>query len=180
MINSASWTRFAILFVLLAGFSYWAFNMDGPWSRALDAAGGLLPETQTGFPPIEPGRSLEALGDATSDYALWQIVDLVYIALNVLIIGVAIGLGLKKAGLANSFMRFFLALPLIYGVAELIENSFFLGYVAGVIPSAGAAALVQQLFTTIKMAAGFGGMAIALISLILAAVSSVFRRQSQQ
>ncbi|MHA7871827.1 MAG: hypothetical protein ACX939_05705, partial [Hyphococcus sp.] len=84
-IDRASWLRLAVWFALLFAFSMWAFTTDSPWTRALEAAGGMLPETQPGLPAIEPQRSLGLLEGNAFDYLLWQALDIPYAIMNLMV-----------------------------------------------------------------------------------------------
>lgn len=175
-ISSASWVRFAIWFAILFAFSNWAFNMDSPWTRALEAAQGALPEVQAGLPAIEPQRSLDLLGDATSDYLLWQVLDVPYAIMNLMLVATAMGLGLKATKLRTSPLRFLLLLPMIYFFAEIVENSLVAAFASGLVPTAEPIVLVQQFATTIKFASGMPGMAIGALSIVIAAIAAITSR----
>ena len=175
-IASASWVRLVIWFVVLFAFSNWAFTMDSPWTRALEAAQGALPEMQAGLPAIEPQRSLELLGGATSDYLLWQVLDVPYAIMNLMLVATAMGLGLKATKLKTSPLRFLLLLPMIYFFAEIIENSLVAAFAAGLVPPAEPIVLVQQFATTVKFASGMPGMAIGALSVVIAAIVAIISR----
>jgi len=167
-IDKASWPSFAIWFVVLFGFASWAFNSPSPWTTALAASDGTLPETQTGFPPTEPQRSLDLLEDAKGAYLLWQVIDIPYAIMNLMATSIAMALGLRAIGLGATPLRYLLALPVIYFICEVVENSLVSLFAMGMIATAEPVVLIQQLATTIKMASGVGGMAIGLLCLIVA------------
>ena len=175
-IDSASWLRLAIWFALLFAFSNWAFMMDSPWTRALEAAQGALPETQPGIPPIEPQRSLGLLENATFDYLLWQALDIPYAIMNLMVATIAMGLGLKAAKLRTTPLRFLLALPVIYFGAELIENALVAAFASGAIAPTEPVVLLQQLATTVKFATGMPAMAIGALGVVIAAITALLSR----
>ncbi|MEO1135251.1 MAG: hypothetical protein AAFW68_01410 [Pseudomonadota bacterium] len=174
-IAGASWAGFAIWFVILMAFSTWAFSMDSPWTRALEAAGGVLPETKPGIPAIEPVRSLQAMGAERGDYLLWQALDVPYALMNFFVIVNAIGLGLKALRLDQSFLRFLVLLPTIYVGAELVENAFLTAFAAELIATNEPLVLTQQFATTMKFGSGMPGLALGFASLIAAFVVAALR-----
>lgn len=175
-IKAASWRSLGIWFALLMAYSFWAFGMDSPWTRALEAGGGTLPEMTPGFPPVEPARTLERLSDSKTDYVLWQIADAPYAILNILVFTTAISLGLKKAGLDGSPLRWLTFLPLAYGFGEIVENSLLTAFTLEALAPHGWGALVQQGATTLKHFSAFGAIGVGLISLLLAALLNVLRK----
>jgi len=176
-IERSSWLQFAVLFAALFGYSWWAFSLDGPWTRALAAAGGKLPEMLPGIPAVEPARSMALLEEAGAigDYLAWQALDMPYAILNLLAMTTAMGLALRKTGLAASPARLMLFLPVIYLLMEFVENAMVAGYAGDMLPRDGNVVLVQQAATTVKLAAGWGSAFLALAGLVLAAVADLIR-----
>lgn len=170
-IDSANWLRLAVWFGILFAFSFWAFGMDSPWTRALEAAQGALPETQPGIPAIEPQRSLDLLGASTFDYLLWQALDIPYAIMNLMVASVGITLGLKALRLSASPFRFLLILPLIYVACELTENALLAGFASGALPLAEPLVLVQQFATTLKFTAGMPGLLLGVVGAVIAAIA---------
>ena len=155
--------------------------MDSPWTRALAAAEGALPEVQAGLPAIEPQRSLDLLGEATGDYLLWQLLDVPYAVMNLMLVATAIGLGLKTTQLRTTPLRYLLLLPMVYFFSELVENSLVAAFASGTVPPAEPIVLVQQFATTVKFASGMPGMAIGALSIvitILITLTSQFRKSA--
>lgn len=182
-IEHASWRGFAIFFALWFAYNWWAFNTDSPWTRALAAGGGKLPETQPGFPPIEPQRSLDALvaANATGDYILWQAFDVPYAIGNLIVTSIAMALALKAVKLDRSFLRYLLLLPPLYVAGEAVENSLVAAFAAKLVAPGETVVLVQQLATTIKMYSGFGSMFLGLAALVVAVVAALvafFRKKT--
>lgn len=182
-IEKAGWRAFAIWFVVWFLYNLWAINMDSPWTRALAAGGGVLPEMKPGFSPIEPQRSLEALAaaNATGDYIFWQALDIPYAILNVMTPSIAMALALRATRLTASPMRYLLLLPPIYFLCELVEDGLVAAFAAKAVAPVEGIALIQQVATTIKLATGYGSMALALISLCIAMVAAIialFRKRA--
>lgn len=182
-LEKADWKSFAIWFAALFAFNWWAFYTSSPWTRAFAAAGGKLPESQTGFPPIEPQRSLDALAgaNATGDYILWQAFDIPYAIGNLFVTSIAIALALKATRLDKSFLRFLLILPPLYVLGEVIENSLVAAFAGKLIAPGESVVLVQQAATTVKMLSGFASMFLGLVSLViamLAALIGLFRKRA--
>ncbi len=180
-IATASWLRFGIWFAAWWGVSWLFFYRDSAWTRALEAGGGKLPESQPGFPPIEPQRSLDALAaaNATGDYVLWQLLDLPFAFVTVMLTMTALALGLRATGLKA--LGFLLVVPPVYFAAELLENASVAAFAARAAAPSEALVLVQQLATTIKMGAGWGSMILALVALaaaLIAAFIKLFRKRS--
>lgn len=173
--EKAGWLRFIIWFIILAAFSVWAFGMDSPWTRALDAAGGVLPETKPGIPAVEPVRSLEAMGEDRGDYIFWQVLDIPYAIMNYMVAVMAMALGLKALRLEASPLRFLLLLPAIYVACELVENALVAGFAAELLPTAEPLVLIQQLATTLKFGTGMPAMTLGLLGVVIAAVAGVAR-----
>lgn len=169
--DAASWPRFALAFAALAGFSWLAFLRESPWTRAREAAGGRLPETQTGFPPDEPQRALDLLAakGALGDYLLWLAIDLPFAALNFLVAAFAIALALKAARLAASPARLVLLAPALYVLCELIENGLLALFASGALAPGQAVVAVQQAATNLKFVAFVGALALGLAALAFAA-----------
>ncbi len=182
-LRKASWRAFAIWFFAWSAYNWWAINMDSPWTRALAAAGGRVPESQAGFPPIEPQRSLDALAaaNATGDYIFWQALDIPYALLNVMVTSVAMALALRATRLAASPLQYLLLLPALYLLCEMIEDSLVAAFAAKLAAPVEGIVLVQQAATTLKLASGYGSMALALFSLLIASVAAVvgaFKRRA--
>lgn len=174
-LERANWKGFLFWFVILFVYSTWAFNMDSPWTRALEAAGGVLPETKPGIPAIEPVRSLEALGENTGDYLLWQALDIPYALFNLMAMSMALALGLKAMRLEASPLRLLLLLPPVYVVCELIENALLAAFAGGFLAPVEPIVLVQQLATTLKFASGMPGLALGALFVLIAFVVSIIR-----
>ncbi len=174
-IEKASWMRFVIWFAILFVFSAWAFNMDSPWTRALEAAGGVLPETKPGIPALEPVRTLDALGDDRGDYLLWQLLDIPYALMNFFFAAIGMSLGLKALRLQKSFLRFALVLPAVYVACELIENAFLASFAARLAAPAEGVVLVQQFATTLKFASGVPALLLGVLGAVLAIVALFIR-----
>ncbi len=174
-IDKATWMKFGVWFAVLFIFSVWAFNMDSPYTRALAAGGGMLPETQPGFPAIEPQRSLALLGNAKNDYILWQAIDVPYAIMNLMLTMSAIGLGLKALHLGASALRFLLFLPLVYVACEIIENSLVALFASAAFAPVEPLVLVQQSATTIKFASGFGVLGFGLAGVVIALFGNLLR-----
>ncbi len=182
-IEKASWRGFALWFAAWFAYNWWAFNMESPWTRALAAAGGKLPESQPGFPPIEPQRSLDALAaaGATDDYLFWQALDFLYAIGNLFVTAIAIALALKAVRLERTFLKYLLILPPLYVLCEIVENSLVAAFAAKLIAPGEAVVLIQQAATSVKMASGFGSMFLGMAALAFAAVAAligVFRKRS--
>ena len=96
-IQKASWLKFFVSFILLFGYSYWAFIRPGFWTRANDAA-APLPETLQGFHEGQPALAFSNLGETTSDYLLFQAVDIPFALLNAAMITAAMRMRIRKAG----------------------------------------------------------------------------------
>ncbi len=181
-IDQATWLKLAIAILLLIAFSAWAFSSDSPWVRALDAAGGSLPEEKPGLPAVEPQRSIDLLrntpgGDGARQYLLWQIVDLPFIALNFMVLSLGAALGLKKSGRRQSPLRLILFFPFLYAGAEIGENVFLALFANGALPPYGTPAVLQQVMTSLKMGAWTISAAGGAIGVLTALLYAVFRRR---
>lgn len=175
-ITVASWRRFAIWLIALIAFSAWAFGMDSPWTRTLELAGGKLPEMQPGIPAIEPVRSLQALGANTSDYLLWQVLDIPYALMNVMLAWTGLGLGIKALHLQSSVLRFLMYLPPVYFVCELVENTLVAMFASGALPPSEGFVLVQQFATTTKFTTSAPAMILALAGAAVAGVIAILNK----
>jgi hypothetical protein len=175
VIDRATWARFALWFAAFWAVSWLFFYRESPWTRALEAGGGKLPESQPGFPPLEPQRSLDALAgaNATNDYILWQALDFPFAFVIVMLTATAIALGLKQTGARS--LSFLLFAPPLYFVMEIVENALVAAFAAKLIAPSEAIVLVQQVATTIKMGAGWGSLGLALLGLGAALLAGVFR-----
>ena len=174
-IERANRAGFLIWFAVLFVFSAWAFTMDSPWTRALEAAGGALPETQPGLPAIEPQRSLAQLGEATGDYLLWQLLDIPYAVMNLMAASIGMALGLKALRLQSTPLRWLLTLPVIYAACELVENSFVASFAGGALAPSEPLVLSQQAATTLKFAAGMPSLALGAAGAAIAAAAALIR-----
>ncbi|WP_425410955.1 hypothetical protein [Hyphococcus sp.] len=174
-IGKANWIGLLVWIGVLVLFSFWAFTMDSPWTRALAAAGGALPEMQPGIPAIEPVRSLQAMGENTGSYLLWQILDVPYAVMNFMVISSAMGLGLKAVRLETGILRFALLLPALYVVCELIENALLAAFAAEISPLSEPLVLAQQAATTLKFASSMMGGMLAVLGLVVAAIAAGMR-----
>lgn len=176
-LEKSTWRGFFIWFVLWFAYNSWAFNMESPWTRALAAAGGKLPETQPGFPPIEPQRSLDALAaaQATGDYIVWQALDFPYAFGTLFVTSIAIALALKAAKLERSVLRFLLLPPPLYVLCETIENPLVAAFAGGLITPGEGVVLVQQLATTFKMLSGVASLFLGITALVVAIAFGVVR-----
>ena len=174
-VSAASWTGFLVWFAILFLFSSWAFSMDSPWTRALEFAGGKLPEMQPGIPAIEPVRSMQAMGDNVDDYLLWQLLDIPYAVMNVITAWMGMGLGLKAMRMENSILRQFAVLPLIYFACELIENTLVALFASGMLATSEGFVLFQQVATTLKFASGMPSMGLAMLGAAIAILIGAIR-----
>jgi len=174
-IEKTQWPGFLVTLAIWFAYNWWAFETDSPWTRALNAAGGVLPETKPGIPAIEPQRSIEALGSHVGDYLLWQVFDIPYAILNLLVTAGAMALALRATKLGGSPLRFLLYLPVIYVACEIVENAFVAGFAAGVIPIQETFVLIQQLATTVKFSTGMPALALGALSLVIAIIALVLR-----
>ena len=177
-IEKASWTGFIVWTAILFAYSYWAFTLDSPWTRALEAAGGMLPETQPGIPAIEPVRSLDALAaaKANGDYILWQALDIPYTVMNFFFAAIGMALGLKALRLDNSALRFLLILPAIYVACELLEDAILAGFAARLFNPSEGIVLVQQVATTLKMTSFMPAMLLSVIGVVIALIAAIIRK----
>jgi len=179
-INKASWLRFLAAFVALFAYSYWAFVLPGPWSRALEAAGNL-PEMVPGFPEglaVSTYGKLEAAG-LISQYVQFQLIDIPYAILNFLMLTAVIALALKRFKLGASPLRFALLLPAIYLAAEFLENPLLIILARGG-GEPTALISIQQAMTSLKWIASAPALALAaisLIALVIAALIGLIRKK---
>ena len=171
-IEKAGWLRFLVSLAALIAYSYWAFIRPGFWTRANEAA-APLPETLQGFPDGQPAYAFAFLGEATSDYLIFQAVDIPFAFLNAAMITTAIALGLRKLKLTATPLRFLLVLPLILFAAELVEDALLFLMAADYITDKGVPALVQQAFTNIKVASAMLGTVCAFAALIGAIIATI-------
>jgi hypothetical protein len=178
-IDGANWRSFIIWLIALIAFSAWAFLMDSPWARALEFAGGKLPEMQPGIPAIEPVRSLRAMGANTGDYLLWQALDVPYAILNLMVAWMGIGLGLKAIRMEKSFLRFMAILPPVYFVCELVEDALLAMFASRALSPSESFVLVQQFATTLKFASGMPALGLAVLGAAVALLSPAFRRMQK-
>lgn len=180
-IANATWLRFTLWFAAWWAVSWFFFYRDSAWKRALEAAGGKLPESQPGFPPVEPQRSLDALAaaNATHDYVIWQVLDLPFALVTMMMTMTVIALGLRAARLKP--LSFLLLLPPLYVVAEILENALVAAFASKTLAPSEGLVLIQQLATTIKAGAGWGSMILALLALVIAllfALMGVFSKRA--
>lgn len=173
--QNASWRGLLFWFVIAFAYNYWAINMPSPFTRALAAAGGRLPESQPGFPAGEPSRSLAALGDSTGDYLLWQWLDIPYAFLAVMMTSTAVALGLKSLRPRGAALKPLLWTPLVYFGCEIVENTMVELFAARILSPAPPAALLQQIATSVKFAAGYASLALAALGVIAAATAAAAR-----
>lgn len=174
-IEKANWRAFALWFVPWFAYSWWAFSMESPWTRALAGGGGGLPEMRPGFPPIEPQRTLDALNasNATGDYILWQALDFPYAIGNLFATSIAIALALKALRLERSPLRNLLLLPPLYLLCETVENSLLAAFAGKIVAPTEAVVLAQQASTTLKMFSGSASMLLGIASLAVAAIAAL-------
>lgn len=162
-IETASWVRFFMPFAALIAYSLWAFRPSGQFLQAKKTA-GTLPEEMFGFPEGEPERAFSQLFGLTGDYMLFQAIDIPYAILNFFAYSAIIALALKHFRFGATPLRFALLLPVIYLIAEFIENTMLVVLARG----GGAAANLipfQQAATSLKWAAGFPATMLAVLSL---------------
>ncbi len=153
-IRHAAPTQFLAAAALLGVYALWLFAGESPWTSALAAAGGRLPEQIAGFPAGEPAGMLSRLGDARGDYFWQQAFDLAFVALAVIAAATAIAIALKQMNLAVGDARYLLLVPALYFVFEVIENTLLALFASGVVDPVAGLAFFQQFATTGKLAAG--------------------------
>lgn len=175
-LDHASWRAFGAWFAIAFAYDLWAINMPSPYTRALAQAGGRLPESQPGFPAGEPVRSLEALGPATTDYLLWQWLDIPYAFFAVMMTSTAIALGLRTLSGGGGFLKMTLWLPLIYFGCEIAENTLVELFAARLLAPSPFAVVAQQSATTLKFIAGYGALICAAAGVIAAAAALIWRQ----
>ncbi|MEL7491729.1 MAG: hypothetical protein AAGJ73_13510 [Pseudomonadota bacterium] len=177
-LNRSNWIFFVAAFAGQFFFSLIFLNGENSaWEKAVRGAGGEAPEEQIGFPPLEPERALSSLkaNDAVDDYVLWQVIDIPFALLNVVVLSAAFGLFLLEAGLQHSVLRYLLWIPLIYLLMELIENSLVTAFALGAWAPTGLAALAQQSATTLKLVSGLGSFWLGIGCVVGAALISGIR-----
>ncbi len=160
--------RLFVAAALLAGYAFWLYTQDSPWTRAYRAIGRDMPELIAGFPAAGPGAALAALGPAHADYLWLQAFDLAFVLLATLVAAIAVLVAVKRAPLPEVDLRLLLAAPALYALCEFVENAMLALFESGAVAPSQAAALAQQLATTGKFAAGAvlatfaaGGLAIS-------------------
>ena len=169
------WPFFASFFAL-AIYAGWAFRPGGLWERVVDIANGGPPETKIGFPAVEPARSINLLSGDQNIYLLWQVADIPYAILNMSLMSAGLALGLKTLNLSGTFGRILLALPVVYLIGEVVENSLLSAMITGRLDPNGTPALFQQLATTFKLSTGFISMPLALIGGLGAVLLALYAR----
>ena len=175
-LDRASWRSFAVWLAVAFAYNLWAINMSSPFTRALEQAGGRLPESQPGYPQGEPLRSLEALGPATRDYLLWQWLDIPYAFFAVMMTSTAIALGLRVLPGRGGAFRAALWLPVVYFGCEIVENMLVELFAARLLAPGAVAVAVQQSATTLKFVAGYGALLAAAAGVALAAADLIRTR----
>ncbi|MGF1462156.1 MAG: hypothetical protein ACFB2Z_03155 [Maricaulaceae bacterium] len=169
-IDQTSWlVLLGVLFAVFLGlvaFTRWAFSRSGPWIAASQDV-SPLPEERLGFFASEPGASFALMETAGPAYLAWQSVDLVYVALNVAFMLLALLVFFKRFSTFRSLAAVLLNVPLIYGVAEIVENACLSALFRAGAPFDGPLVAVQQSATSIKLAAGFVGFTAAGLLLLL-------------
>jgi hypothetical protein len=160
--------RLFVAAALLAGYAFWLYAQDSPWTRAFRAIGRDMPELIAGFKTAGPGAALAALGSARADYLWFQAFDLAFVLLAALVAASAVLAAVKRAPLPIVDLRLLLAAPALYALCEFVENAMLALFASGAVAPAQTAALAQQIATTGKFAAGAisailaaGGIAIA-------------------
>lgn len=124
----------------------------GPFSELKSAAGGSLPEEQFVYTSTAVQLSLERLGDTgRARYRVFQVLD----ALNAVITAIAftalLGYLLPRAFPKQTRLRAIALLPVVFMLAEFVENSL-LGYMALDFPhSVMPLAAVGSVATSIKL-----------------------------
>lgn len=94
----------------------------------------------------------------------------------------AISLGLKRFRLGGSPIRFVLTAPLIYLLAELVENSLLALMALNIAPVNRAFVLAQQSATSVKFLADYFNTAALVISIgavLIVAIANLFRRNEK-
>lgn len=157
-IETASWRKWLAWLAAMIGYSIWAFVRPGPWTRLTEATGegtGVpkIPELMFGFPEGQPAATFELLGPLARDYAVFQVIDILYVALALAMTISGIAIGLKRFRLSASLLRYILLVPLVYLVAEIVENGLLFAMATGSLTASGWAATLQQSATSVKFVA---------------------------
>lgn len=155
---------------LLAAYAAWLFFGDSPLTRAQGAA-GRLPELSPGFPVGEPAATLSKLGDARGDYLWLQAFDLLSAALIAMAALFSASLAAQRLSVSVSAARTFIAVPMAFAGAEIIENLLLALFASGAISPSAPLAFFQQAATNVKLGLGAFTSLFAL-SLIAALVSA--------
>ncbi len=189
-IETAGWWQFLFWLVVNVAYSVWAFIFPGPWTRMLEAMGVSndapqvmgLPELTFGFVADMPIHALEKLDPVIHDYAVFQVIDIPYALTGVAMTVTGIAIGLKRFSLGQSVARYALLIPLLYLIAEVVENPLLAAMALEAAPRDGLVAATQQAATSVKFitdGASSFFLAVSIISVLIAIVTKPFRRKGK-
>jgi len=174
-IANASWLRFIVPLAALLAYAAWMSRDGGELMTALEAAGGNLPEMTPGFPSGLAAQAYSSLGDKVTQYSFFQVIDIPYAILNMVVLTAIIALALKRFQLGASPLRFALVLPPLYLLAEFLENPLLIILANGEPGAPAGLVIFQQLATNFKWITLTPALIFGLASLAALIIISIFR-----
>jgi len=182
-IEKTSWGRFLIWIILYIGGSIWAFAMPGAWKTLGELTGtenGIpkIPSTLSGFHENQPMLAFTQIGEAMDQYFLFQLIDLPLAFIASMLMITIISAGLKRFSLTTTPFRYILIIPLLYLLAEFIENTLLAGMAAKIIPTAGEIITVQQSVTTAKRTLNLASEVNVIVAALALAIGLLFKKRS--
>lgn len=156
----------------------WLILVHLPFWRRLEAIeGGQELQARFNYSVDEAVEALSAIrSGAMLDAQIFYALDVLNAALYALAIAAMIGFGLRQIRLAESALRLLVLLPVIAGVADVVENLCLAMALAAGDPASRVFAAVASVATTIKFSAGFPGQIAGLLLLAAGASTWAWRR----
>ena len=181
-IEKTSWLRFLFWITLYIGASIWTFALPGPWQTLLERTGTVdgtpqLPSTLIGFRPEQPMLAFSNIGDAMDQYLLFQLIDIPLSIIATFLTITVIAAGLKRFRLGATAFRFLLLLPLIYLLAEIVENALLVSMATSILPTTGFIVMAQQSVTTTKIIINLANDVNMLVAVCSLAIGVFLKKQ---
>lgn len=164
-IARASLRAYLVWLVLFIACEFVVFSMPGPWANLIEATDSgrgrpILPDLMFGFPDGQPESALNTIGDVKTSYIIFNAIDIPYAFLSMMAALSIMTLALKRFRIRSVILKGVLIVPIVYFAFEVIENGLLVLMAVDLLPQEGAAAIIQQLITTIKIATnGFNAAA---------------------
>lgn len=149
-----------------------------PYMALGEAAGGPLLEERAGYSHSQAQELLELLGsEGRADYRQFQTMDSMNALLMMVALTLVMAFVVRRLFHATSPLRWLMALPIIAGLTEWIENSLLFAQSWNFPSSSSSLGNLPGLITTIKLVIASAALLAVALGLIAAAIKKALEHK---